>query len=257
MIARELFEVYAPPDADWTPWAKPVLFAHAPKLLPITPDSAINDFDDVDLSWAPDPRDRSAIIVDMPGASSVDLGVALAEVGYRPVPLYNTSPGPEAAVDAYQVLRALVRHRQRMASIRLAPNAPPAFLLDSARLAPTTLVSPGMYDNRWLVFPQDFPSANRMRHAEVHRVVLVQREARQPLQDLAHVLYRWTKAGITFVGCGLVTGETIEPLEIRKPSRFGYLWYRALVTFGLRRNSAGGFGSIVPIPSQSSGAGFG
>jgi hypothetical protein len=33
------------------------------------------------------------------------------------------------------------------------------------------------------------------------------------------------------------------------------VWYRALVVLGLRRNSSGGFGSIVPTPS-SGGHGF-
>jgi hypothetical protein len=33
------------------------------------------------------------------------------------------------------------------------------------------------------------------------------------------------------------------------------MWYHFLAVIGLRRNSAGGFGAVVPEPSQSSGFG--
>jgi hypothetical protein len=47
-------------------------------------------------------------------------------------------------------------------------------------------------------------------------------------------------------------------MEVDRPSAFRSLFYRALTLVGLRRNSAGGFGSIVPQPSQSSGrSGYG
>ena len=47
-----------------------------------------------------------------------------------------------------------------------ATHAPPAFLLDSDRMkAPAP--DPGRFDNRWLVFPQDFPSAAFLR-SRVH-----------------------------------------------------------------------------------------
>jgi hypothetical protein len=44
-------------------------------------------------------------------------------------------------------------------------------------------------------------------------------------------------------------------LRVNRPSNFKTLWYRALAMMGLRRNSAGGFGSV--IPELASGGGFG
>jgi len=44
-----------------------------------------------------------------------------------------------------------------------------------------------------------------------------------------------------------------RPVEIQKPSRFRSAMYRMLAMVGLRRNSAGGFGAIVPIPGQGGG----
>ena len=37
------------------------------------------------------------------------------------------------------------------------------------------------------------------------------------------------------------------PLDVRRPSSFRSLFYRALTLAGLRRNSAGGFGGIIPL----------
>jgi hypothetical protein len=57
-------------------------------------------------------------------------------------------------------------------------------------------------------------------------------------------------------GHGAGHGGLPQPLQVRKPSKFRHLWYRALVLLRLRRNSAGGFGSVIPMPS-SGGHGFG
>jgi len=44
-----------------------------------------------------------------------------------------------------------------------------------------------------------------------------------------------------------------RPAEIQEPSRFRSTIYRVLAMVGLRRNRAGGFGDIVPIPGQGGG----
>jgi hypothetical protein len=45
-------------------------------------------------------------------------------------------------------------------------------------------------------------------------------------------------------------------VTVAKPKRFRSIWYRLLAIAGLRRNSAGGFGSVVPQPSSSGGGGY-
>jgi hypothetical protein len=44
---------------------------------------------------------------------------------------------------------------------------------------------------------------------------------------------------------------------VQRPSSFRNLAYRAFALFGLKRNSAGGFGSIIPVVSAGGGGGFG
>ena len=116
-------------------------------------------------------------------------------------------------------------------------------------------MSPGRFDNRWTVFPQDFPSANFLSSHGVRSAVLGQLFVGEPQRDLAHVLMRWQDAGIRILACDVQRDAPPEPIRITRPGQFRMLWYRALVIAGLRRNSAGGFGAVVPEPSQSSGFG--
>jgi hypothetical protein len=223
-----------------------VLFADVASLSPQGPPDATEAASVQSLT------DRStAVLVDLPGPESVLTGLELARQGFRPVPLFNNAFHPGALVDVGPVLRLLLDRAEEIRSLALPPDAPPAFLLDSRRM--TGDAKPGAYDNRWMVFPQDFPSASFLLSRNLHRATVLQR---QPAEDLAHVLLRWQEAGIEISAWDPTAGGSPQPLQVRKPSKFRHLWYRALVLMRLRRNSAGGFGSIIPMPS-SGGHGFG
>ena len=71
-------------------------------------------------------------------------------------------------------------------------------------------------------------------------------------QDLAHVLRRYQEKGLALFILKSEEGQ-IERLDVPRPSGFHGLWYRLGVLAGLRRNAAGGFGAMIPIPSTSSG----
>lgn len=256
MTGPELFDLWAPPDAVWSRWAKPVLFAGWPPPLfsraagPGAPASA------EEAASVPDtPLDLSlAVVVDLPGAGAVQTGLALGRRGYRPVPSFNGGDHPAALVDVEPLLLALAAGAGSLGGLQLPPEAPPAFLLDSRRQSPGGAPEPGRYDNRWLVFPQDFPSASFLLSRRIHRVLLIQEAGRaRPADDLAHVLRRWQEAGIEMLL--LHPGEGVPAaFQVAKPSRFRNLSYRALAILGLRRNSVGGFGSVIPLP-PSGGAG--
>jgi len=255
MNPSELFDIWAPPWALWSRWAKPVLFAESSGTPPIASQTEVLP----KLDFLRD--DDLALVLDLPSSESVKTGLALAELGYRPVPLFNGTRGPRslsltamAVVDNDAIAGWLVAGAEILQRRHLPPNAPPAFLLDSRRKAPGIKPSPGRFDNRWVVFPQDFPSASFLLAHDIRRVLLLQSNMQsQPQADLAHVLLRWQQAGLKLLAAD---GQNIaypKPLVVNRPSHFGSLWYRALALVGLRRNSAGGFGSVVPQPSSSSG----
>ena len=249
MKNEEAFAIWAPEGAIWSPWAKPVLFAQKGAIAP-----SVGDLPAVDVSWAPDASRRTALVLELPGLTSVQAALALLDKGYRPVPLYNSSVGPSAVVPIEPLCDALFAACDRLAHANLHADSPPAFMLDRHRRG-VDPVSPGKFDNRWMVFPQDFPSANFLLSQRIENVLLVMQEHSIVPEDLAHVLYRWKEAGLSFARKD-IDGGPISPLEVSRPRSFKTAWYRALVLLGLKRNSAGGFGSVVPTPSSSGGGGF-
>lgn len=73
---------------------------------------------------------------------------------------------------------------------------------------------------------------------------------------VAVVLLRWQEAGIGILVLPFLAAGPPREITVAKPSGFRTLLYRALALMGVRRNSAGGFGSIVPEPSAA-GTGYG
>ncbi len=86
MTPEQIFKVWAPSSSIWSPWVAPVLFIQ----LTCHGEDASDKVPSVDLGWLSGVCGmKSALIVDLSGPSSVEVGVALFERGYRPVPLYR------------------------------------------------------------------------------------------------------------------------------------------------------------------------
>jgi hypothetical protein len=246
MTPAELYNLWAPRDSIWSPWAKPVLFAED-AFLGGEP-TQVEDWHNLWPAWAAKSDIGTAIILDLPGAQAIWYGMALSQRGFRPVPLYNGVAGPSPLIDVNPIRMAL--HEVEDALTELLANmpaeAPPVFLLDFNRSGGAVIADPGRFDNRWYVFPQDFPSANLLLSRGIRNVVLVQPQAGGPKTDLAHVLMRWQQAGIQILACGINDANQPIPITVNRPSNFRALWYLALALAGLRRNSAGGFGGGHP-----------
>jgi hypothetical protein len=254
MNKEEIFATWAPETSVWSPWAKPVLFAYLDSVVPVAPLAETV----WETDWAPPLETRSVLVLDLPGAEGVTLGLALAARGYRPVPLYNAVPLPSgepaldpltgrpvAAVQVLPILKALKEGATSLSQIPLPPDAPPAFLLDANRRGAGRKMLPDEFDNRSVCFTTDFPSANFLAAEQIGCIVLVQRTGNQPQLDLAHVLRRWQQAGITIQVKRLDMPGPPVPCEIARPSCFGAMFQRALSTIGLHRGEAGGFGAWI------------
>jgi hypothetical protein len=241
----EAYDQWAPAEARWTPWVKPVLFY--PKFWNAGFSAPIQPLATVTCDGIPSADGSWAIVIDAPGVEGIAIGLSLARMGYRPIPLYNGVPSNQSPlINVNPIISGLDMGGRELASLQLAPEAPPVFLLDSQRLQgnPREMT----FDNRWVVTPQDFPSANRLRHHGITHILVVCAES--VAQDLAAPLKRWQDGGLTLYKQGL--GER-SALQIPKPPRFRWLMERMAVMWGLRRSSAGGFGSYIPEPSKSSG----
>jgi hypothetical protein len=249
MSLHDAYERWAPAASPWSAWAKPVLFAVAgPPVMfesPPQPASAAEE-------WLGKLPADAAVVVELPGAAAVRLGLALAARGYQPVPLFNATTGPRPVIEVDSVVRALISGAAGPALLGTAPEALPAFLLDARRMAPERKPQPGDFDNRWMVFPQDFPSATFLQAHGVGSVVLISASER-PADDLAHVLLRWQEAGLSVLHLPASSVEPPRPIVVQRPRGYRAWWYRLLVLMGLRRHGAGGFGAVVPQPSSGHG----
>jgi hypothetical protein len=263
---EEVYASWAPEESVWSQWVLPVPFAQltCEKIVITEPASSF------DLDWLPlQIAGEMGIVVDLPGEDAIQYGLALWERGFRPVPVIDGSPGPErlsispsdpissrenyasaSMVDMRGLLLALCHGAKSLCQNRLGADAPPAFLLDSRRMTGAAYVIDGAFDNRWMVFPQDFPSGLFLRSHGISRVVLVHDTfQKEPQEDLAHVLLRWQEEGIATESKSARFGDAPAPMVVRRPFRFRAAWYRALAILGLRRNDAGGFGGYPPDPS--------
>jgi hypothetical protein len=254
MTREEIYDAWVPdlPDDEfgmpWSNWAKPVLFASLGTPVTAPPPEPGRE-DDPRRTVAPGwERERFAGVVDLPGPDAVRCGMDFAELGFRPVPLFNGCPGHGELVSTTELCHALARFAPRLRELRIDNDARPVFLLDSNRMVLNSPRRPGLFDNRWLTLPQDFPSVNLLLGRGIERALLVQQKPGQPGEDLAHVLRRWQEGGIRIAVCS-PGGSGVEDLDIKKPSRFRSLWYRLGATAGLLPNSAGGFGAVIPLPS--------
>lgn len=252
MNGRDLFDIWAPRGAPWSPWAKPVLFAALDQIVDAVP--PISALTDEEAGWLRPFGRHTAFVLDLPGLESMKLGLQMTARGFRPVPLFNAAYGRNAVVPVLDIVRALRRGGEVLSQVSLPPDASPAFLLDANRRHEVGSARPGQFDNRWIVFPQDFPSAAMLKARDVHAVVLVQRSRTTPRDDLAHVLLRWQEAGIAIYARS-DNRPIPEIITVTRPSRYRSFFHRLFATAGLLRNSAGGFGSVIPEPG--SGSGFG
>jgi hypothetical protein len=257
MDPRSVFEIWAPPDGPWSPWAKPVLFAH----LDVAGGLQTVEIPEIRLPFDRPKPGGTAIVVDLPSLESIGFGLELARFGYRPVPLFNACPSPPGflghvvpeVVPVTPLLSALVQGTDRLKSADLSGDAPPVFLLDADRLGRDKPIVPGSFDNRSVVFATDLPSALFLTPRQITAVELIHRGA--PGEDLLDVLRDWNRAGILLSHIDLHQPGPPSTLVVPGSwllglSRFGRrLW--ALLS--LRRNPRGGYGGIVPEFESSGG----
>lgn len=244
--ARALFSTWAPDESPWSAWAKPVLFVQSEPVaaVPLPPAELAPE-------RVPARSSRAAIVVDMPGAQGIACALVLAGAGYRPIPLYNSTTGPgQELIDLNPIRSGLVEGAAQLQAMRIPRDAPPAFIIDSRRVDGTP--APTIYDNRWMVFPQDFPSARALRAAGLESVIVIRTDASAMKPDLRWVLRHWKREGVSVHQVDPITGAGRSlDLDTSLLAVFGdhiSRWFS-----GLRKNSAGGFGGVVPVPQATSG----
>lgn len=191
MIGKEIYKIYAPEGAKWIEWIRPVPFV------------AIDTYNrKPTIAWV----DRrvlflekyekdTTIFVDLPGKESIELGIGLANIGYRPIPLFNGTDeqfGSKATTDTYLIESCLINGSEKLKNISLENNANPAFLLHSSRTN-RYRAKESIFDNSWDLYKQDIPTPNYFKENGICKIIVVGNTIQR---DLRKIFFEFQDAGI-------------------------------------------------------------
>ena len=217
MTGREAFEIWAQPDSKWSSWVRPVAF-----IMPECGGECREEsnhtigIDIPDILYIDEFAADTAIFVDRCGYSGINEGLALAGLGWCPVPLYNGTneqSGAMALVDNHGIEHALLWGACVLKTLELNDTAPPAFLLDSNRMHRYKMDA-SAYDNSWDLYSQDIPSPEYFMDNGIDRIIIVGEKIHK---DLRVIFYEFQKKGVKF----LYSDGYNEPeeVQIKKPPR--------------------------------------
>lgn len=263
-----LFRLYGPlPGTPWEPYQCPTLFASIDKL-DIKP-KKLEKFLEYET-----PRPATAwqwlgpetmVIVDLPEQKTIEVGLLLMQQRAQFVSTFDHwihavgSPLSSRAVDPEKLVDAMFTLAPKVYSMRssLPADAPPVWLCDSRRLGDQKLKpSPGTFDNRYFIDDSILPGIKTLKKAKIQQVVYLNTSInKQPLPDLVPFLVDADRAGIRLFQVGIKDKTTWS-----KPKPIEKLFKTKLPLKGFRRSDMGGFGKVVPEPSEggySSGGGGG
>ena len=192
MNGRETFKIWAPNGAKWIEWVRPVPF------IAMNDDSKlyeVSNFTINRINYISEVLIDTAIIVDLPGNDSLEEGIALGKLGFRPIPLYNGTneqPGAMATVNNHSIEVGLIKGAIELQKIKISNNAPPAFLLDSNRTNRYKM-DVSAFDNSWDIYNQDIPSAEYFLKNGINKIIV---RGEKIQKDLNIILYKFQKKGI-------------------------------------------------------------
>jgi len=232
MNFKDAYKIWAADNSIWTRWVRPVPFVlHCCDSVinngDAGDDTTIYDsiqecanhvisYDIPEIFYIDELMEDTAIIVDLCGYCSINEGLALAGLGWRPIPVYNGTneqQGAMALIDNHGIEHALLWGACVLKSMDLDESAPPAFLLDSNRRQRYKM-NVSVYDNSWDLYNQDIPSPEYFLANGIDKIIIVSEKIHK---DLRVIFYDFQKKGIQI----LYTDGYNEPEEvlIKKPSR--------------------------------------
>lgn len=212
MIGKEIYRIWAPYGAKWTDWIRPVPFT---QLNNVKAKEYFNNYIP-NINYVDCCKTNIGIIIDLPSYESVNEGIALAKMGFRPIPLYNGTNGQVEAIATVEntaLELSLIWGGLHLKNITINDDAPPAFLLDANRINRFKM-SEKVYDNSWDVYSQDVPTAHFLLNNGINGIILRSDIIRK---DVAKILYDYQKGGLTiFYTNGY---ELPKIIKIKKPKK--------------------------------------
>lgn len=191
MIGKEIYKIYAPEGAKWIEWIRPVPFV----AIDTYNRKPATDWIDRKELFLGQYKSDTVIFIDMPGKESIELGISLAKIGYRPIPLFNGTDEQElsqAIVDTYIVESYLINGSEKLKNIPLKNDANPVFLLDSLRTN-RYRANESIFDNSWDLYKQDIPTAKYFKENGINKIIVVGNTIQK---DLRKIFFEFQNQGI-------------------------------------------------------------
>lgn len=209
MIGKEIYKIYAPKESKWTEWVRVVPFV----AIDTYNRKPIPDWLNRKVMFLNKYQKDTAIFIDLPGKESIELGISLAYIGYRPIPLFNGTDeqiGSRATTSTHLIESSLINGSQKLKNILLESNANPSFLLDSTRTY-RYRANESIFDNSWDIYKQDIPTAEYFKDNGICKIIVVGNTIQQ---DLRKIFFEFQDAGIEFY---LTNGYTLpQKITLKK-----------------------------------------
>lgn len=206
MRGKEIYKIYAPNGTKWIDWVRPVSFV----AIDTYNRKPIVDWLDRKAMFLKKYQQDTAIFIDLPGKESIELGIDLAHMGYRPIPVFNGTDeqqGSQATTNTYLIESCLINGSQKLKNIKLKNDANPVFLLDSYRTN-RYRAKESIFDNSWDLYKQDIPSAEYFKQNGINKIIVVG-EVIQP--DLKKIFLKFQEKGIEIY----ITDGYIFPKKVK------------------------------------------
>ena len=191
MKGKEIYKIYAPNGAKWIDWVRPVPFV----AIDTYNRKPIANFLDREAMFLKKYQQDTAIFIDLPGKESIELGIGLAHMGYRPIPVFNGTDeqqGSQATTNTYLIESCLINGSQKLKNIKLKNDANPVFLLDSHRTN-RYRAKESIFDNSWDLYKQDIPSAEYFKQNGITKIIVVGETIQR---DLKKIFLKFQEKGI-------------------------------------------------------------
>jgi hypothetical protein len=200
-----LISIYQPRSSEWQPFFVPTLLQSLAQpslnsqVRPIKTNAMVDAYNRAEglgnlISQAPD-ANKTLIISDLPGPSSVALGAAMADTAHL-IPVFDNWPHPLGVVRSHETLGAMIYYAHEIEEKRakLPDNAPAIMLLDNQRLANYT-DQDSQFDNR---YQAKLPPIDQLKGRGIQQVIyLVPDQAQaQELDDINEDLVEYQKNGL-------------------------------------------------------------
>ena len=191
MRGKEIYKIYAPNGAKWIEWVRPVPFV----AIDTYNRKPVANFLDRKAMFLKKYQQDTAIFIDLPEKESIELGIGLANMGYRPIPVFNGTDeqqGSQATANTYLIESCLINGSEKLKNIKLENDANPAFLLDSYRTN-RYRAKESIFDNSWDLYKQDIPSAEYFKQNGITKIIVVGNTIQR---DLKKIFLKFQEKGI-------------------------------------------------------------